>query len=58
MGTDQHLCSSDRQAGIGSSEDTPRKTKSSHLKSKSWITAFQEILVVPLDRCFLRHRLP
>lgn len=53
MGTDRHLFSSDRQAGIGSSEDAPRKTNTSHLK----IAALQEILVVALDRCFLRHRL-
>ena len=45
MGTDRHLFSSDRQAGIGSSEDAPRKTNTSHLK----IAALQEILVVPLE---------
>ena len=55
-GTERHLFSSDRQAGI--SEDTPKKANTSRLKSKSGIVALQEILVVALDRCFLRYRLP
>ena len=57
-GNERHLFSSDRQAGIGISEDTPKKANTSRLKSKSGIAALQEILVVALDRCFLRYRLP